>query len=471
MESAELMNIMFLLNQSNKTFLHILIMFIFMHFKYLKKYIFGYIYLPFISDKNLTYKLTGNYSYRNNVIYMYDFSHQLMAVLHDLIIRLAQDNSQNYTVQEVYIGGLQKEIIKFVYFNKKNYYDVNDCIKLCTKSKENLTIKEDGKNVSYEIILCSKLKNMRDIYDYIENCIQVYDEHVKNQLKNQYTFIFNGIQKNEGLNKTLKLEYQEYPFVSTKTFDNMFFERKQELIKRIDYFNDNKQIYQRLGIPYTFGMLFHGPPGCGKTSAIKAIANYTKRHVIILPVKKIKSIETLKEIFLSSFVNSYYIPNDKRLYVFEEMDCGQWKNVVMNRTIQQEEIVPQVIVYNENKEKKLNLVEEVTINLGEFLELLDGIIEISGRMLILSSNRPEILDPALLRPGRVDFNIEFNKMSREDVKNMYYLWFDEHLPKYIYESMKDYTFSQAEISVIFSKSCKKDIHYALREATLKVDLH
>ena len=435
-------------------------MFIFLYFNFLKKHIVDRFYfLQFFNDKNLTYTLTGNYCYKNNVIYMYDFSHQLMAVLHDIITKLAQDNNQNYTIQEVYVGGVQKDIIRFVHFNKKKYYDVNSHIKICTKNKESMSIKDDGKNVSYEIVLCSKMKNMQDIYTYIEGCIEIYDEHLKTQLKNQFTFIFDGVKKNsEGCNKTFKLEYQEYPFMSTKTFDNMFFERKQELIKRIDYFNNNKQTYQRLGIPYTFGMLFHGPPGCGKTSAIKAIANYTKRHVIILPVKRIKSIETMKQIFLSTFVNSYYIPSDKRLYVFEEIDCGQWKNVVMDRTLQEETVPPPLVIINE-KEKPV--VEEVTINLGEFLELLDGIIEISGRMIILSSNRPEILDSALLRPGRIDFNIEFNKMSRDDVKKMYNLWFDEHIPKHIYETMKDYTFSQAELGMIFAKTCKKEIHHAL----------
>lgn len=463
MESSELLNIMFMLNQlQNNNYIHLLLMFIFMYFKYFKKYSEK---LSFFSyNRNLTYKITGNYNYRNNVIYLYDFSHQLMAVLHDLISKLAQDNTQHYTIQEVYIGGNQKEIIKFVHFNYKKNYQVNSYIQLYTKTKESLTIKEDGKNVSYEIILCSTRKNMSDIYTYIEQCIEIYDEHVKNQLKNQYTFIFDGIKKSEGC-KTIKLEYQEYPFVSTKTFDNMFFERKQELIKRIDYFNDNKQMYQRLGIPYTFGMLFHGPPGCGKTSAIKAIANYTKRHVIVLPVKKIKSIETLKQIFLNTFINSYYIPSDKRLYVFEEIDCGQWKNVVMDRSLQDEQVTPTPLIIYEKDKTVLAAAaaaaaqEEVTINLGEFLELLDGIIEISGRMIILSSNRPEILDPALLRPGRVDFNIEFNKMSREDVKNMYRLWFDQEIPQNIYDAMKDYTFSQAELGLIFSN--RKDIHRAL----------
>ena len=466
MESSELLNVMFMLNQmQNKNFLQVIIMVIFMYFKTIGKYLEN---LHIFNYKNLTYEITGNYSYKNNVIYLYDFSHQLLAVLHDLITRLAQDNNQNYSIQEVYIGGTQKEIVRFIHFNNKNSYEVNSNIQIRTKSKEDISIKEDGKNITYELSLISTRKNMNDIYNYIDTCIESYDLYMKSQLKNQFAFIFDGIKKNENSTKIHKLEYQEYPFTSTKTFDNMFFEKKNELIKRIDYFTTNKDIYQRLGIPYTFGMLFHGPPGCGKTSAIKAIANYTKRHVIVLPVKKIKSIETLKQIFLNTSINSYYIPNDKRLYVFEEIDCGQWRNVVLDRTLKEQEdaAAASVVIPTIDPLKTTALVEkekpeEVTINLGEFLELLDGIIEIPGRMMIISSNRPDILDAALLRPGRIDFNMEFTKMTREDVKRMYYLWFNENIPKHICDVMKDYMFSQAEVGMIFSKICKKEIYKCL----------
>ena len=74
--------------------------------------------------------------------------------------------------------------------------------------------------------------------------------------------------------------YTEFQFESGKSFKNVFFPQKDTLIKRLDFFRDNKSWYKSRGIPYTMGLLLHGIPGCGKTSTIKAIANHTQRHIV-----------------------------------------------------------------------------------------------------------------------------------------------------------------------------------------------
>ena len=48
----------------------------------------------------------------------------------------------------------------------------------------------------------------------------------------------------------------------------MFFEQKDELIKKIDFFRDNKDWYEKEGHPYTLGIALHGPPGTGKSQTI-----------------------------------------------------------------------------------------------------------------------------------------------------------------------------------------------------------
>ena len=59
---------------------------------------------------------------------------------------------------------------------------------------------------------------------------------------------------------------------SVKSFKNVFFTEKEEMIKKIQFFLNNESWYEEHGIPYMFGLLLHGEPGCGKTSTIKAIA-------------------------------------------------------------------------------------------------------------------------------------------------------------------------------------------------------
>ena len=262
------------------------------------------------------------------------------------------------------------------------------------------------------------------------------------------------------------------PFKSTKTFDNMFFQQKEDLKQRLDYFKNNKAHYDRLGIPYTLGMMFHGQPGTGKTSVIKAIANYTERHLIIIPMDKVTTVDQLKQLFIMEEINQHNISIDKRLYCFEEIDCGKWKDIVRSRKLlstpedsqpvpPKDGIAQQLIeTLRDEKEKKKNKLSPLPsspITLGDLLEILDGIIETPGRMIIMTSNHPEEIDEALLRPGRIDINIEFKRMTRQDIKHMYELWFQEPMPQHVFAHVKDHVFTQADVGNIFSLTQKKAI--------------
>jgi SpoVK/Ycf46/Vps4 family AAA+-type ATPase len=141
----------------------------------------------------------------------------------------------------------------------------------------------------------------------------------------------------------------------------------------------------------------------------------------------------------------------------EESMCES-KEVLMQSMIQ-------AALSNKSKSKNEDSVSEEdneAITLGDFLEVLDGIIEVNGRIIIMTSNHPERLDPALLRPGRIDKIIEFKKMTKADIMNMYRLWFRADMPCDVQDALKDYTFSQADIGNIFACRDQEVIHKKLR---------
>merc|ERR550525_2131668 len=101
---------------------------------------------------------------------------------------------------------------------------------------------------------------------------------------------------------------------------------------RLDFFTQNKAWDKQRGIPYTMGFLFYGDPGCGKTSTIKAIANHTQRHIVSVPLNRIKTCKELLSIFYEEQINHMTIPLSKRLYVLEDIDCSELKDIVRDRS-------------------------------------------------------------------------------------------------------------------------------------------
>lgn len=134
----------------------------------------------------------------------------------------------------------------------------------------------------------------------------------------------------------------------------------------------------------------------------------------------------------------------KRLFVIEEIDCTAWKDVVKPRTSgggneePEKKVVtmPFSLPVGDMKEMLKEAEKERHFTLSDLLEILDGMIESDGRMIIFTTNHPENLDPALLRPGRIDMIVEFTNMTRKNVSEMYQVWFDKKVPRDVYHAMK-----------------------------------
>ena len=394
---------------------------------------------------------------QTNGLHTWQFSTAYSAIqcaLHDKICK--ESGKYSYYVEDA------TENIKIVCFLDENTKYMIESDIVLEHKKEPLVLKNDVSIQVYKITLTSVNNNYLRLRTYIDECLFQYE---MKQIGRQKICLFD---RSEGRSNHPVFEILN--FDTTKTFDNMFFEHKQKIIETIDLFQANEHEYHRMGIPYTLGFMFYGDPG--KTSVIKAIANYTKRHIISIPFSKIKSMSMLKKIFLTPMINGYKIPNDKRVYVFEEIDCAEWEFVVRSRhlktnTSEISKAASEISsLIRDIKEKSDDNDDNVT--LGGLLELLDGIVEIPGRMIIMTSNHPEHIDPALMRPGRIDVNIEFKKLRRRDISDMYRLWFSERMPECVFQNIKDYTFTQAEIGNIFAS---KNKHLIRKKLCMECDIH
>lgn len=188
-------------------------------------------------------------------------------------------------------------------------------------------------------LMTSRKNNITKIYDFLKKCEDVYTKKIESRMTDKI-FIYEFIQSeaNGGRRyndddddggsygrrnqKMSNILCSEYELLSTKNLKtNCFFTDVDKIIKRIDFFVNNKEWYQARGIPYQLGFLFYGPAGCGKTSTIKAIAQLLDRHIVnINDIDKIKKVTDLKNIFYGDYINGQYIPTNKRIYVIDEFD-------------------------------------------------------------------------------------------------------------------------------------------------------
>ncbi len=352
------------------------------------------------------------------------------------------------------------------------------------KNKDEANGKEtDSDKKIHQIQLYIKKGTMNDIQAFINKCIIIHEKYQENQLSDeQYFFNFRQCVELDG---TIQAEWEEIKFTTNKTFDHVFFEKKDKLMKQIDFFMKNPEWYKKHGIPYHLGLLLYGTPGCGKTSTIKVIAQRTGYSIIVINLNRIKSSRELESIFYNPTINKKVIPNNKRIYVFEDIDC--LSSVVLERS----EVNSEASSVNgdDNVDKDNSIMKLASaivgaqkgdtvpllkddsdkLNLSCLLNLLDGIIETPGRIVIMTSNYPERLDKALVRAGRIDISIELKKASKEIIMEILSNFFEISVStiQSTYEDLlsqiDEYKYSPAEVCnfCVMNKTSIEDCLYTL----------
>jgi len=313
--------------------------------------------------------------------------------------------------------------------------------------------------------------NINILKDFIKECGRLYEKSkIKDDLNKRQIFVYDKSEKSES---RTELYFKNFPMEHNKDLNmNIFFEGKDRLINYITPFiydkdevsNVGEDIYKRSGFTFKAGILFYGAPGCGKTSTIKAILRYTNRHAVIINLNRIKTCEELENIFRKRKFDGKELSGKELCYVLEDCDATgeNGSSVLSNR---KKTKTPDSDIPSQKPSESENIVnklldmstcslrpEEDSVNLSCFLNILDGIIELHGVMIIMTTNYPEKIDDALIRPGRFDFKYEFKRASREIIRNMLkfkYEISEKNMSDYDYIlNIKDEVLSPAQVQAI-----------------------
>lgn len=309
-----------------------------------------------------------------------------------------------------------------------------------------------------EIILRMSFHNSvntpNTIVEHIEYIKKEADRiHSERSRKQRVLVSTDTITQRNGDELTGGPEFMSYEFATTSSFANFFSEESATVDADLTYFLTNRDAYARTGRPWTYTVLNEGPPGVGKTKLVKAIAAKTGHTLIIINLAHIVSIQTLYEAFHSPILAGEYVPHEKRLYYIPEVDTQM---LDMFKSRQAGPVAMPAESLDRRREKseriKVSSIEPPVAKkptLGEILNILDGVPERYGHILVLDTNHVSKLDPALIRPGRVDRIVSWQKMSSESMRGFIENYYMRPLPKSVV--FPERTFTAAELQGIVSQ--------------------
>jgi len=185
---------------------------------------------------------------------------------------------------------------------------------------------------------------------------------------------------------------------------------KEHLIWDLEKFRASRQRYRRLGVPYHRGYLLYGPPGTGKTSLLSGLA--AKFGMSIYAVNLIEfNDRTLK--------NAMNDVPENSMILFEDIDCMK----AGNRRPEAEEWSRKQEAATGNQ--KTDSTERFSVTLSGLLNVLDGFHAPENVVFVMTTNKVEELDPALLRPGRIDYKLFMGEAAESQKIELYRRFFPD----------------------------------------------
>eukprot|EP00555_Chaetoceros_dichaeta_P007442 CAMPEP_0198276070 /NCGR_PEP_ID=MMETSP1447-20131203/65112_1 /TAXON_ID=420782 /ORGANISM="Chaetoceros dichaeta, Strain CCMP1751" /LENGTH=665 /DNA_ID=CAMNT_0043970989 /DNA_START=269 /DNA_END=2266 /DNA_ORIENTATION=+ len=170
-------------------------------------------------------------------------------------------------------------------------------VKLIIHERQDDNKASDGgsKNQRRELILQFYSEGKDSIDSFINKAYSWYlDELRKLEDDSRYMYELVTPEKvSDGTNQ----KYKRYQLSDEKCFDSLFFQQKKDVMGVVNNFVNKTGKYSVKGYPHKLGLLLHGPPGTGKTSLIKVLAQRTGRSIVNVPLARITTNAELASIF------------------------------------------------------------------------------------------------------------------------------------------------------------------------------
>jgi len=221
----------------------------------------------------------------------------------------------------------------------------------------------------------------------------------------------------------------------------------EEVRKVIEYPILHKDILKTMEYQLPKGFLFYGPPGCGKTLIGRAILSD-----IIRQLKEKESNLDLEGRFIHvkgpEILNMWLGESERKVReIFKKARDYKEKGQVPFIFIDEAESI-----LGTRQAMRGNNISNTLVPM--FCAEMDGIQSLREAVVILATNRPDLIDPAILRPGRIDRKIKVGRPNREDCNAILKVYLKPNLPRE-HENLDQMT--QPFLDALFKKSSRQEV--------------
>jgi chaperone BCS1 len=185
---------------------------------------------------------------------------------------------------------------------------------------------------------------------------------------------------------------------------------RDRLVEDIEKFRASRERYRHLGVPYHRGYLLYGPPGTGKTSLVSGLA--AKFGMSLYAV----NLTEFNDRTLKRAIND--VPQNA-VILFEDIDCMKSGNRRTEQRDRDRTVAPAT------QGEKNDPADRFGVSLSGLLSVLDGFHAPENVLFVMTTNHLESLDPALLRPGRIDYKLFLGKAVEAQKIELYRRFFPE----------------------------------------------